>query len=183
MNCPALPALALLSLSAGLAAAQTPPEAIVAPGIYAAMQAPVDVTALPPAALEQGAKLCKNTPSLVYADGLMRALKPADMEAAVAGGPFFVRAGGMRCPQMGGTEVACRSIEGAQDRPGEMLSVTFTALEAGAYRLGLAGRSFAIVLMPCEAQLFDIEGPGGRNVLDDLLKRDDGGPAIPRPTP
>ena len=101
MKCPALPALALLSLSAGLAAAQTPPEAIVAPGIYAAMQAPVDVTALPPAALEQGAKLCKNTPSLVYPDGLMRALKPSDMEAAVAGGPFFVRAGGMRCPQMG----------------------------------------------------------------------------------
>lgn len=82
---------------------------------------------------------------------------------------------------MGGTAVACRSIEGAEDTPGETLSVTFTALEGGAHRLRLSERGFAIVLVPCDAKPFDIEGPGGRNVLDDLLKRDDGGPVIPRP--
>ena len=169
-----------LFASLGLCAALSPAQAdeALSQGIYAMIKDESGGAGLPPgldAAIE---KACKNTPALVGSDGMIRALKPNAMDMVQAGGPFFLPMGEMRCEALSGDAVACRNFEGESLTEAAPLTAGFAPLDAGVWRLSVAGRGEGFLLAPCKAAIFDVTLPNGRNVLAEMTVRDDGGPAI-----
>lgn len=169
-------ALASLGLCAALSPAQA--EEVLPQGIYAMIRDESGGGGLPPGLAAAVEKACKNTPALVGADGMIRALKPNAMEKVQAGGPFFLPMGEMRCEALSGDAVICRNFEGESLTEAAPLTAAFAPLGSGLWRLSVTERNAGFLLAPCAAAMFDITLPNGRNVLAEMTARDDGGPAI-----
>lgn len=153
------------------------------PGIYAMLQdksGSAD-TSLPEGLAEAALKACKNTPSVVYSDGLIRALRPNAMDKVQAGEAFFLPLGEMRCPQLTGENVICGSLSGQDLSEAPPLTVKFISYDAGIWRLVAKEKEMMLLMSPCDTAMFDITLPNGRNVLAEMTARPDGGPALTAP--
>lgn len=176
-----LSAVLALACAGGAPALAEATGGAVLPGVYAMMQDKSPGEALPEGLAEAALKACKNTPALVYADGLIRALRPNAMDRVDAGGPFFLPFGEMRCAALTGAGVICASRGGENLSEAPPLTVTFTDHGAGIWRLQAVEKQMRLLLAPCEAAMFDITLPNGRNVLAEMIARADGGPALVLP--
>lgn len=171
---------AVFALAAGLVPALAEAPSL-APGIYAVFQDQSAGEALPEDLAEAVLKTCKNRPALVYPDGLIAALRPNEVERMQAGGPFFLPAGAMHCAALSGEGVACRNFEGESLTEAAPLSASFAPLAGGIWRIAVAGRDMSLLLAPCEAAIYDITLPNGRNIRAEMTARSDGGPALTFP--
>lgn len=162
----------------------TPPPALaddtpLAPGIYAMMQDASPDGALPEDLAEAALKACKNRPGLVFPDGVIRGLRPNDVDKMQAGGPFFLPAGAMHCAALSGEGVSCRNFEGEALTEAAPLTASFATPAPDVWRITVQGRDLTLLMVPCEMAMFDITLPNGRNILAEMTARDDGGPAMP----
>ncbi|MGD9917545.1 MAG: hypothetical protein AB7U46_05955 [Paenirhodobacter sp.] len=172
-------------LAAAAAQAETAAEPAVPPGIYAMFQDDGDAAdRATPEFVRRLSRECGNMPVVAYADGLIVGHKPNTIEAAQAGGPIYPVRGTLRCTQAGPDEFDCEAREGAAGSdaaPHRTERFSRAILVGGAVRLVRPGTASPLLFLPCTPSNFDREGPGGRNIFDDLVARDDGGPALPRP--
>lgn len=172
-------------LAAATAQAETAATPPVPPGIYAMFQGDDDAAdRATPEFVRRLSRECGNMPVVAYADGLIVGHKPNTIEAAQAGGPIYPVRGTLRCTQAGPDEFDCEAREGAAGpdaAPRRTERFSREILAGGAVRLVPPGSAPPILFLPCTMAAFDREGPGGRNIFDDLVARDDGGPALPRP--
>jgi hypothetical protein len=157
-------------------------EAAIASGIYAMLQDTSGGAALPDDLAETALAACRNSPALVYPDGLILGLRPNAMDSIQAGGPFFHPAGAMRCAALSGAGVACRNFEGESLTEAAPLTAAFSTPDGATWRIAVQGRDFALLLVPCDRAIFDVTLPDGRNVLAEMTARDDGGPALSLPS-
>lgn len=169
--------IALATTLPGLAVAGEPAE--IPPGIYAMFEgsdpaAPTVAPNLTPS--------CQSRPTVVYGDGLLVGRKVAALDEIKAGAPYFSYLGSMRCTRKEGDTAACRLENGAPGSgQGVQMRDNVIRTVGGAVTLCQPDGNDCRLLVPCPAGMFLMKGPDGRDVFDELTRRDDGGVPLPRP--